>query len=92
MKDDYLSSRIKQFEYYKLLGDKAMAQLKDDQLLWQYNLESNSVAMIVNHIAGNMRSLFTDFLRSDGEKSWRNRDSEFDQPFQNRSDLIAYWN
>jgi hypothetical protein len=48
--------------------------------------------MIVNHIAGNMRSLFTDFLRSDGEKSWRNRDSEFDQPFQNRSDLIAYWN
>jgi hypothetical protein len=48
--------------------------------------------MIVNHIAGNMRSLFTDFLRSDGEKSSRNRDSEFDQPFQNRSDLITYWN
>ncbi len=87
----YLSSIIKQFEYYKMLGEKAIAQLQDEQLFWQYHSESNSIAIIINHVAGNMLSRFTDFLNSDGEKPWRNRDSEFDLPLKTRDELMAYW-
>jgi hypothetical protein len=92
MKTSYLSSIIKQFEYYKLLGERAMAQLPDDALFWQYNKESNSIAVIVNHIAGNMLSRFTDFLTTDGEKPWRNRDAEFESNFSDRKALLDYWN
>src|SRR5690606_18882895 len=58
MKTNYLSSVIKQFEYYKMFGEKAMEQLDDDGLFWQYNEESNSIAIIVSHISGNMQSRF----------------------------------
>ena len=92
MEKSYLSSAIKQFEYYKLLGEKAMAQLPDEALFWQYNEESNSIAVIVNHLAGNMLSRFTDFLTTDGEKPWRNRDLEFENTFSDRQELISYWN
>lgn len=92
MNTSYLSSAIKQFEYYKQLGEKAMEQLPEEQLFWQYNHESNSIATIVRHIAGNMLSRFTDFLTTDGEKPWRNRDAEFEDSFQNREELLAYWN
>lgn len=91
MKESYLPSTVKQFEYYKMLGEKAMEQLQESQLFWEYNSESNSIAVIVNHIAGNMLSRFTDFLTSDGEKSWRNRDSEFEQTFTSRDEIMAYW-
>lgn len=92
METSYLSSVIKQFEYYKMLGEKAMIQIPDEALFWQYNYESNSIAIIVDHIGGNMLSRFTDFLTTDGEKPWRNRDAEFEMTFSSREELIAHWN
>ena len=91
MKTSYLSSATKQFEYYKMLGEKAMNQLPDEALFWQYNQESNSIAIIVNHITGNMLSRFTDFLTTDGEKAWRNRDAEFENNFADRNALLDQW-
>ncbi|WP_437921548.1 DUF1572 family protein [Sphingobacterium sp. LRF_L2] len=91
MNSTYLSSVIKQFAYYKMLGENAIAQLDDESLFLQYNTESNSIAMIVNHVAGNMLSRFTDFLTSDGEKSWRNRDSEFEAILTTREELLKIW-
>lgn len=90
--NSYLESVKKQFLYYKTLGEKAMEQLQEEQLFFQYNGESNSIAILVNHIAGNMLSRFTDFLTSDGEKSWRNRDAEFTNPFKNKAELMQHWN
>jgi hypothetical protein len=83
---------MKQFEYYKMLGEKAMAQLPDEMLFRSGGPGSNSIAVIVNHIAGNMLSRFTDFLTADGEKPWRNRDAEFESILCNRNALLAYWN
>ena len=74
MKTDYLQSVIKQVEYYKLLGEKSFEQLTDEQLFWQANEASNSIAVIVNHLWGNMMSRWTDFMTTDGEKEWRDRD------------------
>lgn len=82
---------IKRFLYYKELGDKTFEQLSDDDFFWQYNAESNSIAIIVKHIAGNMLSRWTNFLQEDGEKSWRNRDNEFVNTFQTRPEIITYW-
>ena len=89
--ESYLDSVKKQFDYYKMLGEKAMAQLEEAQLFWQYNQESNSIAVIVNHMAGNMLSRFTDFLTLDGEKPWRDRDAEFTNPFRSREELMNRW-
>lgn len=91
MKTDYLNSVIKQFEYYKLLGDKTIAQLPDDKLTWQFNQESNSIATIIKHLSGNMLSRWTDFLTSDGEKEWRNRDAEFDNDIPTKEAIIKTW-
>lgn len=82
---------IKRFEYYKSLGDKLFEQLSDEQIFWQYNEESNSIAVIVKHIAGNMLSRWTNFLTEDGEKSWRNRDEEFVNTFKNKQEVLEYW-
>ncbi len=90
--DDYVQSTIKQFEYYKMLGEKTFAQVTDEQLFWQYNEESNSIATIVKHLHGNMLSRWTDFLTSDGEKEWRKRDEEFDNDIATRADVISLWN
>ncbi len=87
----YLSSIIKQFEYYKILGDKTFTQLSDEQLFWKANGESNSIANIVKHLWGNMRSRWTDFLTADGEKGWRDREGEFDNDIFNREDMLARW-
>lgn len=87
----YLDSLLKQMLYYKQLGDKAMAQLKDEELFFQFNEESNSIAIIVQHLAGNMKSRFTDFLNSDGEKPWRNRDAEFEVVIADRHTLEQEW-
>ncbi len=89
--DDYLNSVRKQFEYYKQLGDKTFSQLQDEHLFWTYNDESNSIATIVKHLSGNMLSRWTDFLTSDGEKEWRNRDSEFEDSVTTRQELINQW-
>lgn len=92
MNTAYLESTRKQFEYYKMLGEKTIAQLTDEQLFWQYNEESNSIAMIVKHLWGNMLSRWTDFLTSDGEKEWRNREAEFENDTTGREDLLNKWN
>lgn len=91
MSADYLESAKKQFEYYKMLGDKTIAQLPDDKLFWQYNEESNSIAIIVKHLSGNMLSRWTDFLTSDGEKEWRHRDSEFENDIKSKEELLTRW-
>lgn len=82
---------VKRFEYYKSLGDKAFDQLTDEHIFWQYNEESNSIAVIVKHIAGNMLSRWTNFLTEDGEKSWRNRDEEFVNTFTSKEEVIDFW-
>lgn len=92
MNTSYLNGAIKQFEYYKLLGEKAMQQIPDEKLFWQYNAESNSVAVIVKHLHGNMMSRWTDFLNSDGEKEWRNRDGEFENDISTKEDVDKLWN
>lgn len=92
MKNNYLSSIQKQFAYYQLLGQRTIDQLEPEDLFWQYNPESNSIAIIVKHLWGNMRSRFTDFLTSDGEKEWRNRDSEFEATIQDKEELQQKWN
>lgn len=66
-------------------------QVTDEQLHWQPNEASNSIAIIVKHMAGNMLSRWTDFLTADGEKTWRNREAEFEDTFTGREDLLAYW-
>lgn len=92
MTNEYLESVKKQFEYYKMLGEKTFAQLTDEQLFWQFNEESNSIATIVKHLWGNMISRWTDFLTTDGEKEWRKRDEEFDNDTTDRLQLLKQWN
>lgn len=89
---EFLESAIKQFEYYKLLAEKSFAQVKDDQLFWQYNEDSNSIAVIVKHLSGNMKSRWTDFLTTDGEKEWRQRDAEFENDISSRTEMLKQWN
>lgn len=91
MKTDYINSVIKQFEYYKLLGDKTISQFAYDKLVWQFNEESNSIATIVKHLSGNMLSRWTDFLTSDGEKEWRNRDAEFENDIHTKEAIVELW-
>ena len=92
MANNYLESIKKLFEYYKMLGEKTFAQLDEKELFWQYNGESNSIGIIVKHLWGNMLSRWTDFLTTDGEKEWRNRDSEFDNDIKDKEELLSKWN
>lgn len=87
----YLKDSIEVLRYYKRLAERAIAQVPDDALLASPDAESNSIAVIVKHLAGNMRSRFTDFLTSDGEKPDRKRDTEFESPPQTRAELMAMW-
>jgi uncharacterized protein DUF1572 len=88
----YLEDSLSLFHYYKKLAEGAMEQVTDDQLFATLDEGMNSIAIIAKHMAGNMRSRWTDFLTSDGEKPNRNRDSEFVQPPKNRADLMHMWN
>lgn len=90
--ESYLTSVIKQFNYYKSLGEKTFEQLTDEQLFWLYNNESNNIATIAKHLSGNMLSRWTDFLTSDGEKEWRQRDQEFINDIASREELLNTWN
>lgn len=92
MQNNYLESMRKQFEFYKLLGERAMAQVPDEKLNWQYNEDSNSIATIVKHLWGNMLSRWTNFLTADGEKEWRDRDAEFENDITTREQLMNKWN
>ena len=89
---DYLNSVKKQFVYYKQLGDKTIEQLTEEQLFWQYNPESNSIATIVKHLWGNMLSRWSNFLTTDGEKEWRNRDAEFENDLTSKDEVLQKWN
>jgi hypothetical protein len=87
----YITDAIDVFQYYKKLGERAMAQCPDDALFAMPDAQSNSIAIIVKHLSGNMRSRWTDFLTSDGEKSDRDRDAEFEAPPATRPELLELW-
>src|SRR5580658_6881772 len=87
----YLEESLARFRDYKKLAEGAMAQATDEQLFAALDPEANSIAIIVKHMAGNMRSRWTDFLSSDGEKPDRHRDTEFEDPPQTREALMALW-
>ncbi len=91
MENSYLESVLKQLTYYKNLGEKTFNQLSDEQLFIQLNEESNSIAIIVQHLWGNMLSRWTNFLTTDGEKEWRQRDAEFEINIKNKAELISKW-
>jgi uncharacterized protein DUF1572 len=88
----YIEDSLSLFRYYKKLGEGALEQVSDEQLFAALDPEMNSIAIIVKHIAGNMRSRWTDFLTSDGEKPDRNRDTEFEHPPSTRAELLKIWN
>lgn len=89
----FLESCKHRFQGIKDLGDKSFTQLDDPDFVWKYNSEVNSIAVIIQHLHGNMLSRWTDFLTSDGEKSNRNRDGEFIEPDAiTKSSLITMWN
>ena len=88
---EFLTSTIKLFKYYKKLGEGAIAQLNDQQVLQKPNEASNSIALIVHHLSGNMLSRWTDFLTTDGEKSWRNREAEFDEEYPDKKSMMEAW-
>lgn len=87
----FLESAIKLFRYYKKLGEGAIAQLNDEEVFRKPNDASNSIALIVHHLSGNMLSRWTDFLTSDGEKSWRNREAEFEESFPDKKAMLDAW-
>lgn len=87
----YLKDSTDLLHYYKKLGERAIAQVPDDALTAALDPESNSIAIIVKHLAGNMRSRWTSFLTADGEKPDRNRDAEFEAPPETRAEILALW-
>ena len=89
--DSYLKDSITIFRYYKKLGENAIAQCPDAGLIAELDEQSNSIAIIVKHLTGNMISRWTDFLTTDGEKPARNRDGEFEEPPKTRAEILALW-
>ena len=91
MYTNYIESIQKQFKYYKSLGDKTFEQVDNHEIHWQYNPESNSIAITVKHIVGNMLSRWTNFYTEDGEKEWRHRDTEFENPYKSKEEMLQAW-
>ncbi len=87
----FLSSYIKRLSSYKELADKTFAQLNEADFHYQPNEASNSIAIIIQHMAGNMLSRFTNFLTEDGEKEWRQRDAEFEDQHLSKEQLLQQW-
>jgi hypothetical protein len=87
----YLQDSIELFRHYKKLAERAIEQCPDEGLFSTLDGESNSIAIIVKHMVGNMRSRWTDFLTTDGEKPDRHRDKEFEEPAKSRPELLASW-
>ncbi|MDA8630252.1 DUF1572 domain-containing protein [Flavobacteriaceae bacterium] len=87
----FLKSSLLQFSYYKELGEKTIEQVPDIKLSFQINNETNSINTIVKHLSGNMISRWTDFLNSDGEKEFRNRDDEFNDTIESKKELMEIW-
>jgi Protein of unknown function (DUF1572) len=88
---DYIKDSVAIFRQHKRFADRAIEQVTDERLHSALDPESNSIAVIMKHIAGNMRSRWTDFLTTDGEKPDRNRDTEFEEPPKTRAELLAMW-
>jgi len=88
---EYLQTAIKRLRYYKLLGEKTFEQLSDADFHYTPNAGSNSIAVIIQHVSGNMLSRWTNFLTEDGEKEWRSRDEEFEVHNYSKQQLIEMW-
>ncbi|GGE67039.1 DUF1572 family protein [Priestia taiwanensis] len=91
MERAYLESTIQCYKGLKRQGERVLAQLTNEQLHWRYNEESNSIAIIAKHLHGNMLSRWTDFLTTDGEKEWRDRDREFEGDYSSKEALLEAW-
>jgi Protein of unknown function (DUF1572) len=91
IEQDFLTTATKRLKYYKDLGDKAMAQLEPEDLFYSPGEESNSIAVIVQHVHGNMMSRWTNFLTEDGEKPWRQRDREFENIIETPAAVLENW-
>lgn len=87
----FLKDAIKRFRYYKELGDKTFEQIEEAAFFFQPSPESNSIAVIIQHMYGNMLSRWTHFLTEDGEKEWRKRDAEFETTQCSKQDLLSFW-
>ncbi|MBN8836274.1 MAG: DUF1572 family protein [Sphingobacteriia bacterium] len=90
--EGFLRDVIKRFTYYKSLGDKTFEQLEEKDFFFRPSSESNCIAVIVQHMYGNMLSRWTNFLTEDGEKEWRKRDAEFLTPQMSKQDILSFWN
>ena len=91
MEISYISGLLKQFKYYKSLGDKTFEQLTFEELIYLPNEDSNSISVIIKHMVGNMLSRWTNFLTEDGEKPWREREQEFEASHSSKDELITEW-
>lgn len=89
--NSFLSNSIATFKQYQLIGEKALNQIEDASFFIKHNEASNSVSNIIMHLHGNMLSRWTDFLNSDGEKEWRNRDQEFEDQNLNKNQIMQKW-
>lgn len=89
--ENYLPDALESFRNYKKMAEKAMAQVNDDEFFRPIDVEANSIAVIVKHIAGNLRSRWTHFLTTDGEKPDRNRDAEFELTAETRDEMMRFW-
>jgi hypothetical protein len=88
---EFMAAIINAFEANKRLADRAVEQIPDDKLHAALDANTNSIAVIMKHVAGNLISRWTDFLTTDGEKPWRNRDNEFVDSFGSRAELLKFW-
>jgi hypothetical protein len=92
LSETYLTDILRTFKNYKALGDGALSQTPDEHLHTELDANSNSIAILVQHVGGNLRSRFKDFLTTDGEKPDRNRDSEFEMPARaSRQEIVRWW-
>ena len=89
--ENYIMSAVAEFERYKVLGDKTFVQLEEKDIHWTFSEIDNSVAIIVKHMVGNMLSRWTNFLTEDGEKAWRNRETEFKDAYASKPEMIKAW-
>ncbi|UII76340.1 DUF1572 domain-containing protein [Flagellimonas sp. HMM57] len=89
--ENYLKNVLFEFHRYKTLGDKTFAQLSNDEIHWVHGPNDNSITIIVKHMVGNMLSRWTNFLTEDGEKTWRNRDTEFVEAYDSKKTMIIAW-
>lgn len=89
--ENYIKSVVFEFNRYKTLGDKTFKQLSENEIHWKNSNTDNSIAIIVKHLVGNMLSRWTNFLTEDGEKPWRNRETEFEVPYTTKTEMIQAW-